>query len=104
VRDLRRRAPNAALGFTEDVGDAMRLGDFVTGKPGPSCLSEAVHLRLPVVTFRNAWTMPQERYNTERLRETSAGLEVSPLSRLAAVVAQRVGTACRPPCGHRPHR
>ena len=42
----------------------MRLADFFIGKPGPGSLSEAVHMGLPVITFSNAWTMPQERWNT----------------------------------------
>jgi UDP-N-acetylglucosamine:LPS N-acetylglucosamine transferase len=92
LRDLHRTAPHAALGFTEDVGRAMRLGDFFIGKPGPGCLSEAVHLGLPVITLRNAWTMPQERYNAEWVRETGVGLVVPSLSRLPGVVAQMVGT------------
>jgi 1,2-diacylglycerol 3-beta-galactosyltransferase len=60
--------------FTPDVRPYLRLGDFFIGKPGPGSLSEAVHLGLPVVTVRNAWTMPQERYNTEWVREHGLGL------------------------------
>jgi 1,2-diacylglycerol 3-beta-galactosyltransferase len=50
------------------------LGDFFIGKPGPGSLSEAVHQGLPIVTVRNAWTMPQERYNTEWVREHGFGI------------------------------
>ena len=83
LRGLRRRAPQAVFGFTEDVRAAMTLGDFFIGKPGPGCLSEAVHLGLPVITTRNAWTMPQERYNTEWVREHGLGLVVPSLRQLA---------------------
>jgi UDP-N-acetylglucosamine:LPS N-acetylglucosamine transferase len=69
-------APHAVLGFTSQVRRYMQLGDFFIGKPGPGSLSEAVHLGLPVITFRNAWTMPQERYNTEWVREQRLGLVV----------------------------
>jgi UDP-N-acetylglucosamine:LPS N-acetylglucosamine transferase len=82
LRAQRRAAPHAVFGFTEDVAAAMRLGDFLIGKPGPGCLSEAVHLGLPVITFRNAWTMPQERYNTEWVRERGVGLVVKSLREL----------------------
>lgn len=84
LRALRRSAPHAVFGFTEDVPDVMRLGDFFIGKPGPGCLSEAVHLGLPVITLRNAWTMPQERYNTQWVRERGVGLVIPSLAALPA--------------------
>ena len=90
LRALRRRAPHAVFGFTDDVCGALRLGDFFVGKPGPGCLSEAVHLGLPVITLRNAWTMPQERYNTQWVQEQGVGLVVSSLKQLPAAAAQMV--------------
>jgi hypothetical protein len=76
LRQTTAGAPHALLGFTSQVRRYMQLGDFFIGKPGPGSLSEAVHLGLPVITFRNAWTMPQERYNTEWVREQRLGLVV----------------------------
>jgi UDP-N-acetylglucosamine:LPS N-acetylglucosamine transferase len=76
LRRLQRAAPHAVFGFTDDVPAALRLGDFFIGKPGPASLSEALHLGLPVITFRNAWTMPQERYNADWVREQGLGLVV----------------------------
>ncbi len=86
LRALRRAAPQAVFGFTDDVPGVMRLGDFFVGKPGPGCLSEAVHLGLPVVTFRNAWTMPQERYNARWVLDHGVGRVVSALDELPAAV------------------
>ena len=77
ARSLRRApaaAPRVVLEFTPDVVHYLRLGDFFIGKPGPASLSEAVHLGLPVVTVRNAWTMPQERYNAQWVRENGLGV------------------------------
>jgi UDP-N-acetylglucosamine:LPS N-acetylglucosamine transferase len=91
LRTLRRRAPHVAFGFTEDVPAAMRLGDFFIGKPGPGCLSEAIHMGLPVITLRNAWTMPQERYNTEWVREQGVGLVVPSIAALGPAVAAMIG-------------
>ncbi len=65
---------HAVVGFTQDVGRLMRLGDFFIGKPGPGSLSEAVHMGLPVITVDNRWTMPQERYNAQWVRERGLGL------------------------------
>ena len=67
-------APRLVLEFTPDVVHYLQLGDFLIGKPGPASLTEAVHLGLPVVTVRNAWTMPQERYNTQWVRDNGFGV------------------------------
>ncbi len=88
LRGLKRAAPQAVFGFTDDVPGVMRLGDFFIGKPGPGCLSEAVHLGLPVITFRNAWTMPQERYNAQWVCEQGVGLVVPSLRGLAPAVGE----------------
>ena len=74
LRAMRTLAPHAVLGFTHDVGRVLRLGDFFIGKPGPGCLSEAVQCGLPVITFKNAWTLPQERYNAEWVEAQGIGL------------------------------
>ncbi len=74
LRALPAAAPRVILGFTTEVADFMRLGDFFIGKPGPGSLSEALHLGLPAIVTRNVWTMPQERYNTQWLAEEGLGL------------------------------
>lgn len=74
LRRLPAAAPRVVLGFTPDVVRYLRLADFFIGKPGPASLTEAIHLGLPVVTVRNAWTMPQERYNTQWVREQGFGV------------------------------
>jgi UDP-N-acetylglucosamine:LPS N-acetylglucosamine transferase len=90
LRRLQRSAPHATFGFSDDVAAVMRLGDFFIGKPGPGSLSEAVHLGLPVITLRNAWTMPQERYNTDWVREHGVGLVVASLSKLGDAAGEMV--------------
>jgi UDP-N-acetylglucosamine:LPS N-acetylglucosamine transferase len=77
AEQLRRQpaqAPRVVVEFTSEVADYLRLGDFFIGKPGPASLSEAIHLGLPVITVRNALTMPQERYNAQWVREHGVGL------------------------------
>jgi UDP-N-acetylglucosamine:LPS N-acetylglucosamine transferase len=54
----------------------MRAADYFIGKPGPGALSEALQCGLPVVTFRDAWTMPQERFNTQWIEEQDVGAVV----------------------------
>lgn len=88
---LRARPAAAAarlvVEFTEDVPRYMRAADIFIGKPGPGCLSEALHLGLPVITFGNAWTMPQERFNVRWVREHGYGLAVRSLRELPAAVS-----------------
>lgn len=74
LRDLPTRAVHAVVDFTPEVRRHLAVGDFFIGKPGPGCLSEAVQQGLPVLTVRNAWTMPQERYNTQWVQETGVGI------------------------------
>ncbi len=81
-RRLRRSAKHAGVGFTDEVADVMRLADFFIGKPGPGALSEAVQLGLPVITIKNAWTMPQERYNAQWVQEQGVGIVVPSVARL----------------------
>lgn len=91
LHDLTRQkasAPRAIVGFTSEVRQHMMLADFFIGKPGPGCLSEAVQQGLPVITFRNAWTMPQERYNTDWVVENGLGLVIRSTRRLGAAVKQ----------------
>ena len=74
LRALPANAPRIVVGFTPHVARWMRLADFFVGKPGPGSLSEAVQQGLPVVVTRNAWTMPQERWNTEWVKEHGVGV------------------------------
>ena len=90
LRALRRSAPHAVFGFTDDVASVMRLGDFFIGKPGPGALSEALHLGLPVITLRNAWTMPQERHNAEWVQAQGVGIVIRSLADVGAAVAQMI--------------
>jgi UDP-N-acetylglucosamine:LPS N-acetylglucosamine transferase len=74
LRAMPARAPRLVVGFTAEIRYYMQLADFFIGKPGPGSISEAVRLALPVIVVRNAWTMPQERYNTDWVSENGAGL------------------------------
>ena len=61
-------------GFTKQIPQLMHLSDFMIGKPGPGSISEALHMKLPVIVERNAFTLPQERYNADYVREQGVGL------------------------------
>jgi hypothetical protein len=74
LRGLDTRYRKHVEGFTSEIPYFMHLSDFFVGKPGPGSISEALHMKLPVVLERNSWTLPQERYNTEWIREMQAGV------------------------------
>jgi hypothetical protein len=74
LRNQSARAPRVVVGFTSEVARWMQLADFFIGKPGPGSLSEAVQQGLPVIVTLNPWTMPQERWNTEWVREHGLGV------------------------------
>jgi UDP-N-acetylglucosamine:LPS N-acetylglucosamine transferase len=74
LREMPSTAPRLVLGFTSEIRYYMQLSDFFIGKPGPGSISEAVHQGLPVIIVHNTWTMPQERYNAEWVRENNAGI------------------------------
>ncbi len=61
-------------GFTTEMPYFMRLADFFVGKPGPGSLSEALACGLPVLVVRNAWTLPQERYNADWVEKRQFGV------------------------------
>lgn len=71
---LRARNKIVVEGFTTEVPRYMQLCDFFIGKPGPGSISEALHMGLPVIVEKNAWTLPQERYNADWIREQGVGI------------------------------
>jgi 1,2-diacylglycerol 3-beta-galactosyltransferase len=72
-----RPVPRLIEGFTTDVPYYMQLADFLIGKPGPGSIAEALTMGLPVIIERNAWTLPQERYNATWVKEKQVGLVLS---------------------------
>jgi UDP-N-acetylglucosamine:LPS N-acetylglucosamine transferase len=88
LRARRASAPRLVVGFTSQISYYMQLSDFFIGKPGPGSISEAVQQGLPVIVVRNAWTMPQERYNTEWVEENSVGVVLDSFKAIRAGVAQ----------------
>jgi hypothetical protein len=82
------RLPLHVLGFTKEVHRLMRGADFLIGKPGPGSVAEAMVRKLPVILECNAWTLPQERYNTEWVREKRVGIVLHDFQEIVAGVKQ----------------
>jgi 1,2-diacylglycerol 3-beta-galactosyltransferase len=85
---MAHRAPIFVEGFTKEVPRYMQLADYFIGKPGPASISEAVAMRLPVIVECNAWTLPQERYNPEWVREQAVGVVLPSFRRIGRAVEE----------------
>lgn len=88
MRALPRNAPTLVLEFTREMARYMQMADFFIGKPGSGSLSEAVQMGLAPIVVRNAWTMPQERYCTDWVRDNGLGLVLPSFKDVAAAVQE----------------
>ena len=85
---LARRSAMHVEGFTREAPAFMQLADYFIGKPGPGSISEAVFMGLPVIVQLNAWTLPQERYNPEWIREQGVGIVLPNFRSIARAVEE----------------
>ena len=93
LQRLRTRNQLVVLGFTKDIPYYMHLSDFFIGKPGPGSISEALKMKLPVIVESNAWTLPQERFNAEWIRERGVGIVLPNFRRIDEAVGQFLSDA-----------
>jgi Glycosyltransferase family 28 C-terminal domain len=82
------KMPLHVVGFTKEVHRLMRAADFLVGKPGPGSVAEAMVRNLPVILECNAWTLPQERYNTEWVKENRVGIVLRHFTEIVSGVQQ----------------
>src|SRR5579884_1043204 len=81
--------PGPALPMKKsDIARYMAISDFFIGKAGPGSISEAVAMKLPVIVARNAWTLPQERYNADWVIEKDVGLVLRSFREIGRAVRQ----------------
>jgi 1,2-diacylglycerol 3-beta-galactosyltransferase len=71
---LQTRNRKLVEGFTKQIPYYMQVCDFFIGKPGPGSISEALKMDLPVIIERNMWTLPQERFNADWVRNEGVGV------------------------------
>jgi 1,2-diacylglycerol 3-beta-galactosyltransferase len=88
LQGLTHHAPMHVEGFTKEVPRFMQLADYFIGKPGPGSISEAIAMHLPVIVERNAWTLPQERYNADWIREHEVGIVLGNFRGIARAVEE----------------
>jgi UDP-N-acetylglucosamine:LPS N-acetylglucosamine transferase len=91
LKGMPAKAPHFVEGFTSEIPYYMHLADFFLGKPGPGSVSEAMATKLPVILERNAWTLPQERYNAEWVIERNTGIVLRNFRQVADAVERMLG-------------
>ena len=74
IESMELSYPFHCVGFTQEIPYYMKLADYFIGKPGPGSISEALVMGLPLIVERNAWTMVQERFNTDWIAENGFGV------------------------------
>jgi 1,2-diacylglycerol 3-beta-galactosyltransferase len=93
LRARQWKMPVHVIGFTKEVHRLMHAADFLIGKPGPGSIAEAMVRKLPVLIECNAWTLPQERYNTEWVREKNVGIVLKSFTNVVDGVKQMLEPA-----------
>ncbi len=88
LRSQQSAMPMHVEGFTKEIPRFMAISDFFIGKPGPGSISEAMAMKLPVIVERNAWTLPQERYNADWIRESGVGIVLESFRSVVAAAAE----------------
>jgi Glycosyltransferase family 28 C-terminal domain len=88
LRAQKWNIPVHVVGFTREVNRLMHASDFLIGKPGPGSIAEAMISGLPVLVERNSATLPQERYNTEWVREKKVGMVIRSFKNQAVAAAR----------------
>lgn len=93
LRSRKWKMPAHVVGFTKEVHRLMRAADFLIGKPGPGSIAEAMIRKLPVLIECNAWTLPQERYNAEWVKEKNVGIVLKSFKDVVSGVNQMLDPA-----------
>jgi hypothetical protein len=93
LRARQWKLPVHVVGFTKEVHMLMRAADFLIGKPGPGSIAEAMVRKLPVLIECNAWTLPQERYNADWVKEKGVGIVLKSFDDVAEGVKQMLEPA-----------
>jgi hypothetical protein len=93
LRAKKWNLPLHIVGFSKEVHRLMRAADFLIGKPGPGSVAEAMMRQLPVILECNSWTLPQERYNTEWVKEQRVGMVLPDFQEIVPAVKQLLDPA-----------
>lgn len=88
IESMKLRYPFHCVGFTQEIPYYMKLSDFFIGKPGPGSITEALVMGLPLIVERNAWTMVQERFNTDWIAQNRLGIVLPSFREIGSAVSR----------------
>lgn len=93
LRCRQSRFPTFVEGFTKRLPYYMHLSDFFIGKPGSVGISEAIAMKLPVITeCNNDLTLFQERASANWLIENEFGIVVKNFRDINKAVAKLINS------------
>jgi processive 1,2-diacylglycerol beta-glucosyltransferase len=82
----RMKRPNhvtfSIVGFTKQISDLMSISDVLISKPGPTSISEAIQMELPVILDNTSTTLELERLHLEFIKKNRLGVVVNQFSEL----------------------
>jgi len=91
LRNSQSRLPRFVENFTSQIPYYMHLSDFFIGKPGSVGISEAVAMKLPVITECNTTTtLFQERPSADWLADNEFGIVVDNFRNINRAVADLI--------------
>ena len=90
LRRQQSRLPRFIETFTSEIPYYMHLSDFFIGKSGSVGVSEAVAMKLPVITDCNTLSMFQERPSAEWIAENKIGIVVRDFRDINQAVAKLI--------------
>lgn len=91
LRSRPSRIAKFVEGFTSQIPTYMHTSDFFIGKPGSVGISEAIAMKLPVITeCNNTMTLFQERASADWLADNGFGIVVNNFNDIDKAVAQLI--------------
>lgn len=91
LRSRPSRLTKFVVGFTSEIPTYMHISDFFIGKPGSVGISEAIAMKLPVITeCNNTTTLFQERASADWLVEKGFGIAVNNFRDIDKAVAHLI--------------
>lgn len=90
LRRQQSRLPRYIETFTSEIPYYMHLSDFFVGKSGSVGVSEAIAMKLPVITESNAFSLFQERPSATWIAENDIGIVVNNFREINQAVAKLI--------------
>ncbi len=89
----------SVIGFTKHISDLMSVSDVLISKPGPTSISEAIEMQLPLLLDNTSTTLEVERLHLEFIKKNNLGVVLNSYSdldeALPSLLAKGINAAIR---------